>query len=471
VFRLFSRYWVGAAGISVMVETALVVLSVWVAYLLRAWVYYGHPEDVASTYHVSFLWLRVAVFAVTILLALYATGLYDFHEHIPARQLFIRLGRSLALAGIILLAIYYVTFPALTTGRGVFAAAIALSAILLASWRLLLSSLLKISAISDRILIIGTDECAIDLAREVIYRRHLGYNILGFLGDDPKLLGRSLINPRVLGSTWEVNELAKRYKATRIVVAQRDRRGKLDMNQLLECKTSGILVEQATDFYERLTGKIMLEGLTRSWLIFSRGFVVSRSVLEVKLLSDSLVATAGLVLALPLMLLAAIAIRLDSPGPILFRQERVGKDGKLFTLWKFRSMQVDSEADGAPRWATEDDPRVTRVGRLLRKLRIDELPQLWNVLVGDMSLVGPRPEREPFVRRLSKMSPFYAQRHVLRPGLTGWAQIRAPYAASYEDSLEKLKYDLYYVKNLSFWLDASIVISTIRIVLFGRGGR
>ena len=148
-----------------------------------------------------------------------------------------------------------------------------------------------------------------------------------------------------------------------------------------------------------------------------------------------------------------------------------GKDGKLFTLWKFRSMEIDSEADGAPRWADEGDPRVTRVGRLIRKLRIDELPQLWNVLRGEMSLVGPRPEREPFVRRLMEMSPFYGQRHVVRPGLTGWAQIRTSYAASYEDSLEKLKYDLYYVKNLSFWLDASIMISTIRIVLFGRGGR
>jgi exopolysaccharide biosynthesis polyprenyl glycosylphosphotransferase len=192
---------------------------------------------------------------------------------------------------------------------------------------------------------------------------------------------------------------------------------------------------------------------------------------EAKLLSDSVVAAIGLVLATPLMVLTAIAIRLDSPGPIFFRQRRVGKGGKIFTLWKFRSMQVDSEADGEPRWATEEDPRVTRVGRLIRKLRIDEIPQLWNVLVGEMSLVGPRPERQPFVDRLKEMSPFYAQRQVVRPGVTGWAQIRAPYAASYEDSLEKLKYDLYYVKNLSFWLDASILISTIRIVLFGRGGR
>ncbi|MGB3562085.1 MAG: TIGR03013 family XrtA/PEP-CTERM system glycosyltransferase [Thermoanaerobaculia bacterium] len=471
MFRFLNRYWVSAAVLSVVVESGLILLSVWVANLLRSWVYYGHLEGSAPAFFVSHLWLRQGVLVATILLGLYANGLYDFHEHFNPRELFIRIGRSLGLASVVLLALYYVTFGALTTGRGVFAVAMVVTAVLLTSWRLLLGWLLKSSANSDRVMIIGTDECAIDLAREVLQRKHLGFHIVGFVGDDPRLLGRSLINPRVLGTTGEVYALARQYDARRIVVAQRDLRGKLDMDQLLECKTSGILVEQGTDYYERITGKIMLEGLTRSWLIFSRGFVVSKSTLEAKLLSDSVVAAIGLVLALPLMLLTAIAIRLDSPGPVFFRQERVGKEGKIFTLWKFRSMRVDSEADGEPRWATEKDPRVTRVGRLIRKLRIDELPQLLNVLVGDMSLVGPRPERKPFVDRLAEMSPFYAQRHVVRPGLTGWAQIRAPYAASYEDSVEKLKYDLYYVKNLSFWLDASILISTVRIVLFGRGGR
>jgi sugar transferase (PEP-CTERM system associated) len=471
MLRFLNRYWVGAAVLSVVVETGLILLSVWAANLLRAWVYYGHLEGSAPAFFVSNLWLREGVFVATILLSLYANGLYDFHEHLTTREIFIRMGRSLGMAGVVLLALYYVTFGALTTGRGVFAAGMVITAVLLTLWRLFLSWLLKRSAISDRVMIIGTDECAIDLAREVLQRKHLGFHIVGFVGDDPRLLGRSLINPRVLGTTSEVHALARHYDARRIVVAQRDLRGKLDMDQLLECKTSGILVEQGTDYYERLTGKIMLEGLTRSWLIFSRGFVVSKSILEAKVLSDSVVAAIGLVLALPLMLLTAIAIRLDSPGPVFFRQERVGKDGKIFTLWKFRSMKVDSEADGEPRWATEEDPRVTRVGRLIRKLRIDEIPQLLNVLVGDMSLVGPRPERKPFVERLTHMSPFYAQRQVVRPGVTGWAQIRAPYAASFEDSLEKLKYDLYYVKNLSFWLDASILISTVRIVLFGRGGR
>jgi sugar transferase (PEP-CTERM system associated) len=242
------------------------------------------------------------------------------------------------------------------------------------------------------------------------------------------------------------------------------------MDSLLECKTSGIKVQEGASYYEQITGKVMLEGLRKSWLIFSDGFVVSRGTLFAKRLLDLTAASIGLIPAAPLMLLVAIAVRLDSRGPVLFRQERLGRGGKPFTLWKFRSMTTDAEKNGAV-WAVTNDPRVTRVGRFIRKTRLDELPQLWNVLVGDMSLVGPRPEREQFVRQLIESIPFYEQRLVVRPGLTGWAQIKAPYASSFEESMEKLKYDLYYIKNLSLFLDISILLSTARIVLLGRGAR
>jgi exopolysaccharide biosynthesis polyprenyl glycosylphosphotransferase len=244
----------------------------------------------------------------------------------------------------------------------------------------------------------------------------------------------------------------------------------VSMDALLECKTSGIPVQEGAGYYEQLTGKIMVEGLRKSWLIFSDGFVVSRGTLFAKRLLDVAVALAGLALAAPVMALVALAVRLDSPGPVFFRQERVGRRGKPFTLWKFRSMDVDAEKEGA-RWATLRDPRVTRVGRFIRATRLDELPQLWNVLAGDMSLVGPRPEREHFVQLLAERCPFYEQRQVVRPGLTGWAQIKAPYASSFEESIEKLKFDLYYIKNLSLFLDLSILLSTARIVLLGRGAR
>src|SRR5436305_9009524 len=214
----------------------------------------------------------------------------------------------------------------------------------------------------------------------------------------------------------------------------------------------------------------MVEGLLKSWLIFTDGFVVSPGVLFGKRLLDLTAAGLGLLLAAPIMALVALAVRLDSPGPIFFRQERVGRGGRPFVLWKFRSMGQDAEAAGA-RWAVTDDPRVTRVGRFIRKTRLDELPQLWNVLVGDMSLVGPRPERDHFVQQLMAKNAFYEQRLVVRPGLTGWAQVKAPYASSFEESIEKLKYDLYYIKNISLFLDVSILLSTARIVLLGRGAR
>jgi len=229
-------------------------------------------------------------------------------------------------------------------------------------------------------------------------------------------------------------------------------------------------VQEGSSYYEQITGKIMVEGLRKSWLIFSDGLVVSRGTLFAKRLLDLVVAAAGLLLAAPLMLLVALAVRLDSPGPVFFRQGRVGRGGREFTLWKFRSMKTDAEAGGA-RWAVERDPRVTRVGRFIRKTRLDELPQLWNVLVGDMSLVGPRPERRMFVDQLKEQCEWYEQRLVVRPGLTGWAQVKAPYASTFEESIEKLKFDLFYIKNLSLFLDISILLSTARIVLLGRGAR
>ena len=243
------------------------------------------------------------------------------------------------------------------------------------------------------------------------------------------------------------------------------------MDSLLSCKTSGIPVERGEDYFERVTGKLAIAGLRKSTLVFSDGFVVSDTVLFSKRVIDALVACAILLLTAPLMALTALAIRLESRGPVLFSQERVGRHGKVFRVRKFRSMSQDAEAAGAGVWAQAEDPRVTRVGGLLRKTRIDELPQLWNVLNGEMSLVGPRPERPCFVEQLKELSPLYEQRHAVRPGLTGWAQINSGYAASFEASLEKLQYDLFYIKNLSILLDLSIMLSTIKTVLFARGGR
>jgi len=231
-----------------------------------------------------------------------------------------------------------------------------------------------------------------------------------------------------------------------------------------------VRVEDAATTYERITGKILTEGLKPSWLIFSDGFSASRATRIAKRISDLLFAGIGLIVAAPLMLLTALAIHLDSRGPIVYRQERVGEGGRIFTLCKFRSMRADAEA-GTPVWARDRDDRVTRVGRFIRLTRLDELPQLWNVLRGDMSFVGPRPERPYFVQQLASAIPFYTERHAVKPGVTGWAQVKYRYGASIEDAMEKLRYDLYYIKHLSIVFDLTIVIDTVKVILSGKGAQ
>jgi sugar transferase (PEP-CTERM system associated) len=252
-------------------------------------------------------------------------------------------------------------------------------------------------------------------------------------------------------------------------VSLSDARGKLPMDQLLEMKLDGVTFDHLASVYEEYTGKIAVENLRPSWLIFSSGFRKSAWLAAAKRALDLLAASVGVVLAAPVMLLVAAAIRLSSDGTALYHQERVGRHGRLFTVHKFRSMRMDAEATTGAVWASTDDPRITPLGRFIRRSRLDELPQLWNVLKGDMSFVGPRPERPEFVRQLTEKIPFYGQRHVVRPGLTGWAQVRYTYGASVEDALMKLQYDLYYIKNLSLALDLYIIFSTIKTVVLRHG--
>jgi sugar transferase (PEP-CTERM system associated) len=461
--RLFSRRSVPAT-LSLLAEGLLLFLAVPFATYLRLDLGPGTPPA-----H-SVVTLEGLSFAAVGVLSLYINGLYDFAERLPTRRLVICLVRAFTLGALALFAVYFL-IPTAVPGRGVFVLAYLFAVPGVVAWRFLLRLILKSDYFAQRVLIVGTDEKAIDIARETLARKHLGYRVIGFLDDDPRIQGLSLFNPRVIGTTRQVCDLARQHGASRVVVAGLDFRGRVSMDSLLECKTSGIKVQEGSSFYEQLTGKIMIEGLRKSWLIFSDGFMVSRGTLFTKRLLDLTVAAVGFVVSFPLMLLVALAVRLDSPGPVLFRQERLGRGGRPFTLWKFRSMGTDAEAESGPAWAVKDDPRVTRVGRFIRKARLDELPQFWNVLVGDMSLVGPRPERELFVKQLLETCPFYEQRLVVRPGLTGWAQVKAPYASSFEESVEKLKYDLYYIKNLSLFLDISILLSTARIVLLGKGAR
>jgi sugar transferase (PEP-CTERM system associated) len=281
-----------------------------------------------------------------------------------------------------------------------------------------------------------------------------------------------VINPGVVGTIDDIPSLISRLNVDRVVVSLSDARGKLPMDRLLYVRLhSGVGFDHLASVYEEYTGKIAVENLRPSWLIFSSGFRKTRVLMTAKRAVDLFLAGIGLAIGTPIMLMISALVKLTSRGPALYHQQRVGLNGRIFTVHKFRTMRQDAEAATGPVWSLPDDTRVTPLGRMLRRTRLDELPQLWNVLGGDMSIVGPRPERPEFVTTLTEAIPFYGQRHAVKPGLTGWAQIRYTYGASVEDAIEKLQYDLYYIKNLSIAFDIVIVLETIKTVVLRRGAQ
>jgi sugar transferase (PEP-CTERM system associated) len=327
-----------------------------------------------------------------------------------------------------------------------------------------------------RVAIVGTGSEARRLAEEILRRHEHGQDIHCFVGHEPDgVLEVRAPNPGTRAipvvAPCELPAMAPQHRIKRILVATADLGENLPVQELLRCKADGYEVLDGHTFYERLLGRIFLADLSPRWLIFSGGFVRSARTRALKRAIDLAAASCVVVLTAPLLLLVTLLIKLEDGGPILFRQTRTGRGGSLFTLYKFRSMQVDAEKDSGPKWAEVDDPRVTRVGHWIRALRIDEIPQAWNVLRGDMSFVGPRPERPEFVALLESAIPYYDHRHAVRPGITGWAQVNYPYGATVEDARHKLEFDLYYLKNLSVMMDIFILIRTIKIIMFGWGSR
>jgi sugar transferase (PEP-CTERM system associated) len=415
-------------------------------------------------------WLKILLLMVVVQGSFYLSDLYDFRMIRIRTVLYLRIFQSIGLAAIALAMVFYL-LPKLMLGRGVFIVSLILMLTTMIYWRVFVMWLIGHPGLAERVLILGTGESAINVAREVLEQKEGGYKIIGFVGDDPNLVGKSLINPKVIGVTSDLENIVSNYHIDRIVVVLKERRKHLPLDSLLDIRLrDAIAIEESATFYERLTGKISLELLRPIWLIFSNHSRLTRIYRHWRRLFDVIAALIGIIVSLPIMLFTAIAIKLDSKGPIFYTQERVGMSDARFKIIKFRSMGTDAEKDGAV-WARESDIRVTRIGRIIRKLRIDELPQFFNVLHGEMSFIGPRPERPEFVCLLAHEIPFYSQRHLVKPGLTGWAQIRYPYGASVKDAMEKLQYDLYYIKNQSPVLDLIIIFETIRIVIFGRGAR
>lgn len=320
-----------------------------------------------------------------------------------------------------------------------------------------------------RIVIAGAGKAGRALYEALRGRR--GYGVVGFVDDDPSKWGRSF-SPTVLGGSDVLKEMAVNDGVDMVVVAVSRPGSPEFLENILECKMRGVDVLDMPTLYKKLTGKLPVEHVDDFWLVNTRISGVMRNfyTLKVKAACDVLMSILGMALGFPLLLVAAAAIKVDSRGPVFFRQKRVGRGGKVFDMVKLRSMTADAEKKGAV-WASTTDPRVTRVGRVIRKLRIDEIPQVWNVLRGEMSFIGPRPERPEFVGMLGAKIPYYSLRHYVKPGITGWAQVNYPYGASEKDALEKLKYDLYYIKNFSPFLELKILLKTIRVVLFGRGAR
>jgi sugar transferase (PEP-CTERM system associated) len=395
-------------------------------------------------------------------------GLYDMRRQYSRIETLIRVATGLSVA-YLLLAVFAFLMPGFKPTRHAYVLSFFILLPLVYGIRIVHGDLTPRERRRRRVLLLGAGTVSRMLAK--LATPESGYEVVGCIRGHAEAASDGADGPKIFGSMDDFALTVKTVKPDVLVAAMEERRAALPIDSILECKLGGVEVEDWPTFYEKLTAKLLVSHLRPSWLVFSDGFKRSRIDDLLKRGVDVVVSAILGLAALPVCLLAAVMIKLDSRGPVFFRQERVGEGGRVFTLMKFRTMRQNAERETGPVWAQTDDPRITRVGRILRTTRIDEIPQFINVLCGDMSLVGPRPERPPFVVELSEKLPFYMYRHVVKPGITGWAQVRYRYGSSLEDSREKLEYDLYYVKNRSLFLDLLIIIQTIQVVVFSRGAR
>jgi sugar transferase (PEP-CTERM system associated) len=419
-----------------------------------------------------------AVFFVAVML--FSSDLmevYDPAKNVKKREIIINILFG-AVTSFSLLSVVFYLKPDLTLGRGVLALALCFFVLFQFCWHVLYLVGKTHPRFSQKVMVLGTGTLAAQIGTLVSSNKQ-NFVFTGYAScllaeqENNDTESEALIVPQemILGNCDDLMNIALRSQVELIVVALSERRGVFPLSDVLKCKLNGIQIMDAPSFYELVQGKLMLESITPSWFIFSSGFRRTTIFSICKRTIDIVLSCLGLLITLPFFPLIACAIKLDSPGPVFFRQERVGSKEKLFVLYKFRTMGLDAEKETGAVWAEKNDPRVTKLGRLFRGSRIDEIPQLINVLKGDMSFVGPRPERPEFVEKLKLVIPYYSKRHFIKPGVTGWAQVRYPYGSSVDDAVEKLRYDLYYIKNICPFLDTLIFFETIKVVLFGFGGR
>jgi sugar transferase (PEP-CTERM system associated) len=464
MIRLFHVYFPSRTLLLALSEASLLVVALVAANF--AWL--GRDAELTLMYERGLS--KAALATLVCMLCMYYYDLYDSLALSSSRHALTRIVQVLGTACLVLAVVYY-TWPAVQLRPGVLVLWILLAGVLLAFWRRLFFALSRSVRLRQRTILLGEGPLASSLAAEIRNRPELGVNVLGYVQKYPGGPTVSLNGLPRLGHVGQLCELIESQRVDRIILTMGDRRGGFPLEELLNFKTRGIVIEDAADVYEAITGKLPIQSLRPSWLLLSDGFRVSPSMLLYKRVFSILLSLFGLALSLPVMLVVAIAIRVDSRGPVIFRQRRIGKAGRPFTLYKFRSMRHDPQAEQNPEPAEKNDYRITRVGRWLRRCRLDELPQLYNILRGDMYFIGPRPFVPNTEETLASQIPYYNQRWSIKPGATGWAQVQAGYCSSFEENFEKLSYDLFYIKNLSVGLDALIVFQTIKILLLGRGAR
>ena len=457
MIRLFNIYY----PIRTLVLLGGEVLLVWAS--LFAATVWQHPEDsyVVLNYEGGYFKILAATLAVLIF-----SHLFDLYE--PALwnargELYFRLLLVPGILALITAAVAYL-FPRLLIGNNTVVIGLVLVTIALFAWRMMYAWLVQMPYLREKVYVLGVGERAQRLVNALRLRSELGVEVAGWSGNVEGELNRESLAAHLM-------ELIHEHRVHRVIVAMEDRRGNLPVMEILHLRLAGVKIEEATSWLEKISGRIEVDNLYPSWLVFNEGFRFSASFMLLRRILAILASAILLLVILPVIPLVILAIKLDSRGPVLYRQRRVGLGGKVFYCFKFRTMRQDAEADTGATWATDDDPRITKVGKFLRASRLDEIPQLWCVLKGDMGFVGPRPERPEFVEWLTEQIPFYTVRSAVRPGITGWAQIRYKYGNTVEDAKEKLQYDLYYIKNMSIGLDMMIMFQTIKIVLLGRGAQ
>ncbi len=456
MIRLFNVYYPIRTLILLLGEA----LIIWTSFLLGAVVEFREDSYLVLNYEGGY----VKIFVVTglVLLCSHWFDLYDTARLNTKGELYFRLLMVPGVLAFLLAGVSYIR-PDLLLGNGSSALGLLILTVGLLGWRFGYAWLVQLPILVERVYVLGTGERAQRVVQGLRKDPEIGVEVASWTGKLEGAITRESVAAHLM-------EIVNKQRVHRVIVAMPDRRGTIPMRELLQLRLQGVKIEEATSWLEKISGKIEVENLYPSWLIFNDGFRRSSIVIFIRRVVSLSISLVGLILALPLFPLIVLAIRLDSKGPVFYSQARVGKGGKVFKVVKFRTMRQNAEADG-PQWAGDNDPRVTRVGKFLRASRLDEIPQLWSVLKGDMAFVGPRPERPEFVEWLTKDIPYYGVRHIVRPGITGWAQIKYKYGSTVEDAREKLQYDLFYIKNASVGLDLLIMFLTIKTVLLRRGAQ